>query len=107
MLFRRQGRANSGSFKAGFQEIVLHEWDAASYGYHDGGKLVMEVDPGFLSEKTGLQAGDLIVAVDGVLFKDDRYIIEKGKARMAEGSIITVTVERPGQEGMLDLVFSR
>ncbi len=87
------------SFLLGLTEMSLHARDAEHYGYHSGGKYVLEVVPGSLSDQAGLRPGDLIVAVDGKRWTDDRYIIERGKAAMAEGDAVTFTVERPGLEG--------
>ena len=96
-------RANS--LDLGDSSKSVREWLAPHWGFQHGGWFVKEVNEGSIAEKAGLQVHDLIIAVDGVLVADDRYIVEKGKLKLLDGQPITVTIERPGTEGTIDLLF--
>ena len=80
-------------------------WLAPHFGYHYGGWYISKVSEGSIAGKAGLQPRDLIVAMDGAMYSDDQFIISKGKLKLLDGQPVTVTVERPGTEGTIDLVF--
>ena len=87
-------------------EHAVEGWLASHFGYHSAGIHIKGVEDSSAADKAGLQANDLIIAVDGVQYADDACILEKGKEKMLDGNSITVTIERYGQEGTIDLVFA-
>ena len=89
----------------GYEAREAQEWQAPHWKYKHGGWFIEEVKEGTIAEKAGLQVHDMIIAIDGVLFADDSYIVERGKLKLLDGQPITVTVERPGTEGTIDLIF--
>lgn len=89
----------------GYSSKQVKEWLAPHWGFQHGGWFIEEVDEGSIAEKAGLQVHDMIIAIDGVLVADDYYIVEKGKLKLLDGQPITVTVERPGTEETIDLIF--
>ncbi|GAB5521795.1 MAG: S41 family peptidase [Rhodothermales bacterium] len=64
---------------------------------------VLSVMPGGPSEKVGLLTGDRIVAVDGERAIGYSHEDVRGNLKGPRGSMVTVTVERPGMPN--DLVF--
>lgn len=57
--------------------------------------------------KAGLLPGDVIVAVDGVSIIGKGIYEAIGLIRGPEGTQVTLTVERPGQEGRFDVTITR
>ena len=76
-------------------------------GYHYGGYYIKEVISGSIADRAGLQARDLIISVDGIKEIDYPYCLDRGKAKLADGQEIIVTIERFAQEGTIDLVFKK
>ena len=95
----------AAGLKLGYTNATVEEWIVPHYGFQHGGIYIKSVTAGSIAEKAGLQPRDLIIAVDGVFYGDDAYIITKGKLKILDGQSITVTVERPGTEGTIDLTF--
>lgn len=101
----KEALERSNTLDLGYKESRVREWQAPHWGFHHGGWFIEEVDEGSIAEKAGLQVHDLIIAIDETLLANDRYIIEKGKLKLLDGQPITVTIERPGTEGTIDLIF--
>lgn len=57
--------------------------------------------------KAGLLPGDVIVAVDGVSIIGKGIYEAIGLIRGPEGTQVTLTIERPGQEGSFDVTITR
>ncbi|MDH7599530.1 MAG: S41 family peptidase, partial [Sedimentisphaerales bacterium] len=57
--------------------------------------------------KAGLDAGDVIEAVDGIATKDITVDCAKEKIRGPRGTKVTLTIRRPGQEGTREVTIVR
>ncbi|HHS96419.1 MAG TPA: S41 family peptidase [Chloroflexi bacterium] len=73
----------------------------------DGKLEIVSVIEGSPAEAAGLQGGDLVVAVDGQSIVGyslyEAIILIRGPA----GTDVTLTIERPGQEGTFDVTVTR
>jgi carboxyl-terminal processing protease len=100
----------------------IPESDMANYKFQTTGKyggigatvrdlgdyiVIAEPYEGFPAQKAGLKAGDAIVSIDGTDCKgksvDDISHFLKGPA----GSIINITIQRPGQKDLLSIPLQR
>ena len=95
------------SIDYGFAIDLIYEWDCDLYGYKHGGVCVSEVAPGLFAEKAGLRANDLIVSVDEINEDDVLYCLQRGGEIITDGGKITLKVERPGQEGTIELTVEK
>jgi len=57
--------------------------------------------------KSGLDAGDVIQAVDGIKTKDMTLSCAVHKITGPKGTKVTLTIERPGEEGTKDITITR
>ncbi len=69
------------------------------------GGLVESVTPGQPADIAGLQAGDLITKVDGMVVADSTQLIVTIRAK-APGDTVNLTVERDGQEAQIPLTLA-
>ena len=79
---------------------------AEHYGYSHSGVCVTEVEKGSLAEQAGLREKDLIYAADGILLEADPCAVSKAKAKISEGGSITLAVERPGENGTVEIIIT-
>ncbi|MFQ6035006.1 MAG: S41 family peptidase [Sedimentisphaerales bacterium] len=63
--------------------------------------------PGTPAYKAGLDAGDVIVAVDGLETKDMSLMCAVHKITGPKGTKVTLTVKRPGEENSRDITITR
>ena len=96
-----------GSYSDGAYWRVLYKDQAEYFGYRHSGYYVYMVDGHSPASEAGLKVKDIIVAIDGVAVADDELIGEKSLIKVAKGGNFTMTVERPGKEELIDLVFER
>lgn len=69
--------------------------NAVSQGILPRGAFVTEVDEGSPAEKAGIQAGDIIVEVDGVIVSSsDELVAQVKNGKRAEGDTITIKLYR-------------
>jgi putative serine protease PepD len=66
---------------------------------------VESVTPGQPADIAGLQAGDLITKVDGMVVADSTQLIVTIRAK-APGDTVNLTVERDGQEAQIPLTLA-
>jgi S1-C subfamily serine protease len=66
-------------------------------GQSIAGEGVMEVTAGTPAEEAGLQAGDVITAVDGVTIDGDHQFINEAIMNHKPGDTVTLTIDRNGQ----------
>ncbi len=66
--------------------------------YSRSGEIITYVKTGSPADLCGLREGDLIVEADGVAWADDPLTLQRAHARFANGSAITLTVERENHE---------
>ena len=85
----------------------LLSWHAEHYGYHNVGVVVMSVEEDSIAAKAGLQATDLIVAVNGLPYEENEYTLIFGMAEMADTGKMTLTVERYGEEGTFEVELTQ
>lgn len=66
---------------------------------------VKEVYPGTPAAEAGFQAGDMLVAVNGVKFdKDNWEAVKKAKSELKVGSKVSYTIARGGAEQQLSVL---
>jgi serine protease Do len=93
---------NVSTSRIGVSLYGLSDQLAKHYGAEDGGALVNEVVEDGPAEKAGLQAGDVIVKMDGKSVEDIDEIREAIQDK-DEGETVAVTVMRDGRESTLDV----
>lgn len=94
----------SKSVKLGIEfSTSLKSWQKEYYGYRHLGYLVMSVEEDSIAAKAGLQATDLIVAVNGLTYEENLRALTIGRAKMADTGKMTLTVERYGEEGTFEV----
>ena len=85
----------------------MASWSARRVGFRNGGWLVQDVAKNSIAANAGLQANDLITAVNGVSLMDDNYILTKAAAELGEGEPLTLTVERRGNGGSFEVQLAQ
>lgn len=75
--------------------------------YQDGWPIVIAPISDSPAEAAGIQAGDLIVAVDDVATQDMTWPELSGRIRGEEGTDVKISVERPSTSEKLDFVITR
>ena len=86
---------------------TLMSWHGEHYGYHNVGVVVTSVEENSIAAKAGLQATDLIVAVNGLTYEENPYTLTIGKAEMADTGKMTLTVERYGEEDTYEVELTQ
>jgi hypothetical protein len=87
----------------GYEYYLLDDYNAAFYGYKQGGEWITEVEVGSIADTVGLKAGDLVLSVDGVKPTEDYYAVEYAMAKIAKGKSIDWVYERDGSESTVSL----
>ena len=82
-------------------------WVTEHFGYHHIGLFVRKVTEDSLAAKAGLQANDLIVAVNGLTYEENPQTYNIGRAEMADTGKMTLTVERYGEEGTFEVELTK
>lgn len=75
--------------------------------YQDGNIVVSMPVPGSPADKAGIKAGDIIIAADGINFKDMVFDTAIEHIRGKEGTTVTVTVVRSGMEAPINFTMVR
>ena len=92
----RIDRTSLGLFAVSLRPQLAYVYDLPV----DRGALVKRVDPGGPAERAGLEAGDVITAIDDLPVKDVHHLHD-GMARHKAGETATLRVWRAGQVLML------
>jgi membrane-associated protease RseP (regulator of RpoE activity) len=80
-------------------------WIGIEYEPADGPK-VTRVVPGSPAEKAGLQPGDILYALNGVVIRsDNETALAKARKEWKPGQKITYTIKRDGVEKQVDVVL--
>jgi hypothetical protein len=87
----------SNSFALGSTGGNLYNYQAPYY-MRRAGVWISKIIEGSIVENYGLKVGDVIVAADGIRWSDDYYIIERAKAKMADGETVEFIYFRNGIE---------
>ena len=87
----------------GFNSVELVSGFAEHYGFEHIGLWVTSVSSGSRADKAKLKEGDLVFAVDGVMWADDPMIIDRAKSVIAGGGKVVLSVERKGKVVKLTL----
>lgn len=95
------------SVNYGYLIDLVYEWDYNLYGYHHGGVCITEVTPGSIAEKAGLKSKDLIISVDNIDEEDVYYCLQHSREILADGGKVVLKIERPGQDGTIDLTVEK
>jgi 2-alkenal reductase len=100
---------NSNAARAVVEELIANgvvrrPWLGISGAPIDGGQFVDEVLPDTPAAAAGVQADDLIVAIDGERLDGNTGLIEILSAR-EPGETVTLTIERDGDEQELDVTL--
>lgn len=78
----------------GYRYYLLDDYNAAYYGMNQGGEWITSVTPDSMAEAAGLQAGDLILFVNGMKPTENVYAVEYGLAEIASGETIEWVYQR-------------
>lgn len=97
----------SDSITLGIQCRFDLSWVTEHFGYHHIGLVVRKVTEDSLAAKAGLQANDLIVAVNGLTYEENPQTYNIGRAEMADTGKMTLTVERYGEEGTFEVELTK
>ncbi len=95
----------AGSFELGWNTYAVTHSTMSWYEVTDTGLYVTHVEPGSIAEKYGLQVKDLVYEADGIRYADDPYIIQRAKAKMADGEAVIFKVLRSGESLELKLAL--
>jgi len=86
---------------AGFVGVELDHDDAT------GSLTVLKVIPGSPAESAGIQPGDVLYALNGVVIsKDNEKALEKARKEWAPGQSVTYTIKRNGAESQVTLTLA-
>jgi serine protease Do len=100
----RRGRVIRGQLGAQFHDGPILEDEARELGLRRAtGALLMVVDPDSATGRAGLQAGDVIVELNGRAVADARQLTVS-IAATAPGTTVNLTVFRDGVEGVRSVV---
>jgi hypothetical protein len=91
----------------GYGYYLLDNYNAAFYGYKQGGEWITEVDVGSLADTAGLKAGDLVLTVDGVKPTEDYYAVDYAMAKIAKGESVDWVYVRDGVESTVSLAQAK
>ena len=97
----------SDSISLGMQCRFDLSWVTEHFGYHHTGLVVRKVTEDSPAAKAGLQATDLIVAVNGLTYEENPHTYDIGRAEMVDTGKMTLTVERYGEEGTFDVELTK
>jgi serine protease Do len=86
-----------GSIGIGFQNIPPDSAAGREYGFANGGVLVSTVTPGKGAAKAGLEAGDVILSIDGKPIKDGDQLVADISARKV-GTTVQLGYLRDGKQ---------
>lgn len=91
----------------GYNYSLLDDYNAAFYGFKQGGEWITEVEVGSLADTAGLKAGDLVVTVDGLKPTEDYYAVDYAMVKIAKGESVAWVYERDGSEGTVSLALPK
>ncbi len=94
----------SGRVDIGMSFMDVNDRAAFIYGMSSAGVYVSEVDAGSAAEKTGIRAGDRIVAVDGTKITDTEQL-QDVLAKYKVGDALKIVVERGGRQAEATLTL--
>ena len=94
----------SGRVDIGMSFMDVEERAAFIYGMKNAGVYVSEVKAGSAAEKTGIRAGDRIVAVDGTKITDTEQL-QNVLAEYKVGDTLKIVVERGGRQAEASLTL--
>ena len=83
-------------YELGYRYYLLDDYNAYYYGKNQGGEWLTSVLPGTPAYDAGLQAGDLILFVDGVKPTEDMYAVDYAMAKIIAGEKVDWVYERDG-----------
>jgi len=87
--------------KSGFVGVEL-ETDEATGGYE-----ITRIIPGSPAEESGLEAGDVLIALNGVrISEDNEKAVKKAKKDWTPGQDITYTIKRDGNDREVNLTLA-
>ncbi len=87
----------------GYDYYILDDYNAAFYGFGQGGEWITEVEVGSLADTAGLKAGDLVLTVDGVKPTEDYYAVDYAMVKIAKGESVDWVYDRDGSESTVSL----
>ncbi len=85
-----------GDYELGYRYYLLDDYNAYYYDKNQGGEWITSVLPGSSADDAGLQAGDLVLFVDGVKPTEDMYTVDYAMAAIAAGDKVDWVYERDG-----------
>jgi S1-C subfamily serine protease len=72
----------------------------------NGGYKVMKVVPGSPAEKSGLQSGDILYALNGVRIAENSAALAKARKEWKPGQSVTYTIKREGVDREIALTLA-
>ncbi|MBR3333137.1 MAG: hypothetical protein IKG23_02495 [Clostridia bacterium] len=85
-------------FKLGIYDCHVFPEYLSKYGLSDTGYFIYKFTDNSILKALGVETGDIIIACDGTTYSDDPYLIDRGKAKLAEGTSIELTLSRNGEK---------
>lgn len=92
--------------KMEFRMRPIDKLIAAALGVSEGGLLIEDVQVGGMAERSGLKAGDIVMAVDGVVIEEPgmfAFLIEAAQGAKGEADF---AILRAGQAVLVTVVFA-
>ncbi len=87
--------------KSGFVGVELED-DEATGGYE-----ITRIIPGSPAEESGLEAGDILIALNGArIGEDNKKAVKKAKKDWAPGQEVTYTIQRDGNDREVNLTLA-
>jgi len=95
--------------KSEFDSVLTNEFSGigVEISKQDGALTITSLLLDTPAYRAGLDAGDVIEAVDGIQTKDISVDCAKEKIRGPKGTKVTLTIRRPGQEGTREVTIVR
>ncbi len=88
----------SRSFMFGINYLNIYPEYLNLYNLSDAGSIIMELQEDSIFKQLGAEEGDIITSCDGVSYLEDTYFIERGKARILDGSSVDFVLSRNGEK---------
>ena len=86
------------SFALGFDTLGIYPEYLDHYHFTNTGSYIYNIKDDSLIRKFGVKNGDILETCDGISIMEDSYIIERSKAKIADGESVRMVLSRDGEE---------